>query len=363
MSSDKTPIRIRGKRSGAPCEKRHAGKTRRHDRSRDRPSLEVMSATSESKNHERATKRKRLYLSALEQLPTEMIQAIFVQSGNLGLPMSSPNLTAQLSGRQLQWELTCNALSHVVRQPGQNTASATPDELANASRLLNSRFMTWKIFKTWLDHESDVRNLNINEPRVRDDELWKSRYAQIWVALEPSARFSLPAKVVRGPWTAERIAFLKVFALYANACSTPLDGIVAEVAYEGLGQAVESQCLEVIKLFRTLQVNPDQEILRKAIIEGGCDKSMVLYLLQWFVTNIMRWNIAHGATSNATKPEIDFLDPMLWAWIEKAKAAREPKGEWLTEVLKHLSTASRSEDRAELRGLEQDHSLYISEWQ
>lgn len=364
MSSDKTPIRIRGKRNGAACEKWHAGKLRRHVQLRANRSRETMSASSESKHHPRPVKRRRLDLSTLEQLPTEMIQAIFVQSGNLGLPMSSPDLSAQLSGRRLQWELTCNALSHVVCLPEEDAASATSYELADASRLLNSRFMTWSFFQSWLDHESDVRNLDISEPQVRDDEPWQSRYADIWLALQPSTRLPLPSKVVRGPWTVERIAFLKVFALYPNACSTSLDGIVAEVAYEGFEQAIEQKCLEAIKLLRNLQVKPDQELLRKAVIDLGCDKTIVLYILQWCVVNIMRRNITTGdTTSTVPQPEMDFLDPMLWAWTEKAKAAGEPKGEWLIAVLRHLSNAATSEDRDELRRLEQDDTLYISEWQ
>lgn len=294
-----------------------------------------------------------------------MVQAIFVQSGNLALPLSSPDLVAQLSGRQLQWELTCNTLSLVVSPSDDTVTNATSTELSDATRLLNSRFMTWKFFQSWLDHESDARNLDISEPRVSSDEPWHSRYADIWVALRPSSRLSLPTKIVRGPWTGDRISFLKTFSLYPDACSTPLDGIVAEVAHEGFEQAIEEQCLEVIKLLRKLQVRPDQELLRKAVIDHGCDKSIVLYLLQWFVVDIMRRNIAAATNTASTilRPEVDFLDPMLWAWTEKAKAVGDAKGEWLTAILRRLSNAVTSEDRDELGRLEQDDTLYITEWQ
>lgn len=364
MSSDRTPVRIRGKRTGAPCEKWHAGKLRRHVQLRVDHSRGSTPASPESKRQIRPLKRKRVDLSALEQLPTEMIQAIFVQSGNLGLPMSSPDLIALLSGRQLQWELTCGALSRVVSNSEENAASATLHELMDASRLLNSHFMTWSFFQTWLDHESDIRNLEIREPQVLEDESWQSRYADIWIALQPSSRFPLPSKVVRGPWTAERISFLKVFSLYPNACATPLDGIVAEVAHEGFEQAVEQQSLEVIKLLRNLHVRPDQALLRKAVIDHGCDKRIVLYMLQWFVVDIMRSNMTTADTQPiVSRPEVDLLDPMLWAWIEKAKAVGESKGKWLTTVLRHLSNTVTSESREELRRLEQDDSLYITEWQ
>lgn len=357
MISDLTPIRIRGKRTCAAIEKWHARKSRRLVNRN--PLVEPESFSPKSKAAARDAKRRRLDLSALELLPTELIQAIFVQSGNLDLPVTSWNLTAQLSGKRLQWELMCDALSPVAFQ--RDPDSATLAELASASRVLNSRFLSWQVFREWLDTECLSKGLETEEPRPLSDHAWHSRYADIWIALQPSPRFQLPSKAVQGPWTSDMVSFLKVFSLHPGGCSTPLDGIVAEVAREGFARAIEDESLEVIKLLRNLGVKPDQEILRQAVLDYGCDRKVVLYLLQWCLVELMRWNVV---SQNADpRPEVDFLDPLLWAWTDKAKAVGEQKGEWLTSVLRRLSSLATSEDVEELGRLEQNDLLYMLQWQ
>jgi hypothetical protein len=357
MISDLTPIRIRGKRSGAVAEKWHTRKPRRLVHRR--PSVSAAPLSPKSNNAARDAKRRRLDLSALELLPTELIQAIFVQSGNLDLPVTSWNLTAQLAGKRLQWELMCDALSPVVFQREPDSANLA--DLAGASRMLNSRFLTWNVFREWLDHECVSRGLEIEETQPSSEHSWQSRYADIWIALQPSPRFQLPSKAVQGPWSSDRVSLLKVFSLYSDGCSTPLDGIVAEVAREGFARAVEEQSLDVIKLLRNLGVKPDQELLRRAVLDYGCDKETVLYLLQWCLVELMRWNVV--PLNADPRPEVDFLDPMLWAWTDRAKAVGERKGEWLTSVLRRLSSLATSEDAEELGRLERDDTLYMLQWQ
>jgi len=357
MLSELTPIRIRGKRTGAAIEKWHTRKSRRLAH---RHHVVSTATHSPKSNHAaRDANGRRTELSALEQLPTELIQAIFVQSGNLDLPATSWNLAAQLSGRQLRWELMCDALSPVIFQREPDSASLT--ELASASRMLNSRFLTWKVLQEWLDKECVSKELEIEEQSPMSEQSWQSRYADIWIALQPSPRFQLPSKAVQGPWSSDRVSFLKVFSLYPDGCSTPLDGIVAEIAREGIARAVEEQSMEVIKLLRNLGVKPDQELLRQAVLDYGCEKNTVLYLLQWCLVELMRWNVV--PLNADPRPEVDFLDPLLWAWTDKAKAVREQKGEWLTNVLRRLSSLATSEDAEELSRLEEDDSLYMLQWQ
>ena len=357
MISDLTPIRFRGKRSGVATEKWHTRKSRRLAHKHPLALDALLSV--KGNIAARDAKRRQLDLSALEQLPTELIQAIFVQSGNLDLPVTSWNLTAQLSGKRLQWELMCDALSPVVFQREPDSANLA--ELAGASRMLNSRFLTWKVLREWLDHECLSREFEIEESRPSSEHAWHSRYADIWMALQPSPRLQLPSKAVKGPWSSDSVSLLKVFSLHPGGCLTPLDGIVAEVARDGFARAIEEQSLEVIKLLRNLGVKPDQELLRQAVLDYGCDKKVVLYLLQWCLVELMRWNVV--PTNADPRPEVDFLDPMLWAWTDKAKAVGERKGEWLTSVLRRLSSLATSEDAEELSRLEQDDLLYMLQWQ
>ena len=210
MISDLTPIHIRGKRSGVATEKWHTRKSRRLAHKHPLALDALLSV--KGNIAARDAKRRQHDLSALEQLPTELIQAIFVQSGNLDLPVTSWNLTAQLSGKRLQWELMCDALSPVVFQREPDSANLA--ELAGASRMLNSRFLTWKVLREWLDHECLSREFEIEESRPSSEHAWHSRYADIWMALQPSPRFQLPSKAVQGPWSSDKVSFLKVFSLH-----------------------------------------------------------------------------------------------------------------------------------------------------
>jgi hypothetical protein len=339
ITTGMTPIRVRGKRTGTKAEKWNARKQRGHvhNHAVDGALTEVLSQASSVASHR--TKRRRVALSRLEELPNEMIQAIFVDSGNLDLPLASRAIAAQLSGQQLQWELTLRTLAPIIHRA--DDAAATSCELALAARLLNSRFMTWHSFRQWLLHQavqSDADHIVDPpfQPEPRDNEV--SQYADIWTSLRLSPGFMPPAKVLRGPWTEDAVQFLRVFSLYPGGCTSPLDGIAAEVAYDGLSSAVQHASTEAISLLRNLHIQPDQELLRKAVIDYGCDRKIVLYLLQWCVTELLRWTA--GPVNRETyhpRIVIDFLDPVLWAWAEKASAAGISTGGWLIQTLKRVS--------------------------
>lgn len=348
MLSGKTPIKVRGKRGGSRLEKWHAGKVRKH---KPIATTSRSSSASTSRANSMVTSRpgpKYVHLSRLEQLPTEMIQAIFCHSGNLDLPLVSSRLASQLSGKQLQWELTGHLLGNILNVNPDATASRY--DLASAERAFNSNFMTWEFFRGWLDAQAvpiegftEPSQSSNDEARRGSDET--ARYADIWAALKPAAGFAPPAKALRGQWTLDRIAMLRVFALKKGGCSTPLYGMPGEVAYEGLTQAVEQSSLETIRLFRSLRIQPDQELLRKAVVDYGCNRDIVLYLLQWCVTEIVRWS-AGPVNPEAFFPrlEIDFLDPVLWQWAEKARSAGDLMGEWLTKTLKRVSGVVADDD-------------------
>lgn len=349
LSTGMTPIKIRGKRHGMKAEKWHSGKQRRQFQtlSVPRPSDAIAEDCSEPESQR--SKRRKVHLARLEKLPPEMIQAIFVYSGNLDLPLTSPVLSSQLSGRQLQSELMTSTLARIV-DCAERGASTSLD-LAQAARLLNSRFMTWSVFSQWLLRQGEARDLSVQEATpnsnsgsefIGNDAI---RFSHIWSKLRPSAGFMPPSKLLHGPWNEDKVAFLKAFTLQPGCCKVPLEGVASEVAYEGLVQAVEERSLDAIKLLRGLRIPPDQELLRKAVVDFGCNRDIVLYLLQWCVTEIMRWT-AGPVNREAFHPQlkIDFLDPVIWAWAERARATGNSTGEWLIKTLKRVHGVIESED-------------------
>ena len=356
MNPDRTPIKVRGKRTGTKLEKWHAGKVRKHMGSASTSRSTLAHTSCANSVVPAGCKRKHAHLSRLEQLPTEMVQAIFVYSGNLDLPLTSSSLANQLSGNQLQWELTESLLGMIVDR-GDDVAVSRLD-LTSAERVLNSNFMTWRFFRRWLDSYGTRSEHSFEPPASPSANATRasaesSHYADIWTSLKPAPGFTPPLKALRGPWSADRIALLRVFAFKEGGCSTPLYGVPAEIAYDGLTLAVEQHSLEAIQLFRGLRMQPDQKLLRKAVVDYACDRDIVLYLLQWCVTEIMRWS-AGPVNPEAFYPrlEVDFLDPVLWQWAEKAKTAGDSTGEWLTKTLKRVSGVIASDDTQGSDGLD-----------
>ncbi|KAK6433219.1 hypothetical protein LTR95_010604 [Oleoguttula sp. CCFEE 5521] len=336
----KTPIRIRGKRTACKAEKWHFGKKRKH--------LQVVTsslALSEASSQDasgvsRAPKRRKVHLARLEQLPVELIQEILLYSGNLDLPLASPRLASQLSGKQMQWQLTKQALSPMIHC----TSTASSQELRRAERLLSCRFMTWTFFAQWLDDQAgpqlDVQPGSFASTDRHQIDQWRS--------LRPSADLVIPVKLLHGPWTRDKISFLRVLASNSSDNTAGLTGLASEIGHTGLIDAAREQCMEALELLRRLGIAPDQELLRNAIVDFGCQRDTVMYILRWCASEVMRC-VAGGGDGGGAKDtranvDIDFLDPVIWAWAEKARKAGDAKGEWLTKTLKRVSSVTASGD-------------------
>ncbi|KAK6436318.1 hypothetical protein LTR95_007489 [Oleoguttula sp. CCFEE 5521] len=359
LEHGKTPIRIRGKRSACKAEKWHFGKQRKH--------LQVIMsspATSEISSQaasgaSRALKRRKVALSRLEQLPAELIQEILLYSGNLDLPLASPRLASQLSGKQLQWQLTKQALSPIIHC----TSTATSQELRRAERLLSSRFMTWTFFGQWLDDQAGVQS--DVQPGSSDNA--DRHQSNQWTSLRPSADLVVPVKLLHGPWTRDKTKFLRVLTANSTDNLTGLTGFASEVAHTGLIDATREQCMDALELLRRLGVVPDQELLRAAITDFGCQRETVMYILRWCASEVMRCTAGGGDGGGVkdTRPnvDIDFLDPVLWAWAEKARKAGDAKGEWLTKTLKRVSSITANgddtQDAIELSSNSSSSSLHV----
>ena len=342
-----TPIRVRGKRSATEAEKWNAGKRRKaaYRIGSLTPSERSSTTRSVSSHTESLTQRRRKpldpELSRLEQLPTEVIQAIFVFSANLDLPLTSPRLASQLSSSHLHQLLTSKLLRRIWLPIPMKGAVEGP------MRLMNSRFFTWAFFKDWLLEEFDRLVLLDEWQRVAVPESLTSRQTDAqakwtWLAFRPhQVNDSLlpPKKLLRSPFTPDKVHFLKCITSGFGEDPDELDPVYKELAKEGLEQAVAEGAGDVLPSFWTLGMQPDTELLRTAVIDAGCDKEVVRQL----VTPVVR------LTSVQVQAELDFLDPALWSWAEKARMKGDEKGLWLVEMLKNAARNSgRKEGEIEL---------------
>jgi hypothetical protein len=101
------------------------------------------------------------------------------------------------------------------------------------------------------------------------------------------------------------------------------DKNAVRVAVQGKREAIMDRNLDAVHIFsrtRRLGRAPNLELVKFAVLEAGCDRSIVLDLMiaarEW---GHRRWN-----------------DVELDAWVARQEAKGEPKGKWLRTKLEEL---------------------------
>ncbi|KAF2209720.1 hypothetical protein CERZMDRAFT_100126 [Cercospora zeae-maydis SCOH1-5] len=310
-----TPLKIRGKRRGAPSEKWNSGKRRKPELQRRRTSLDITraDATRSTKLRLRTT-RQSDDDSPLETLPAEVLQQIFEYSGNVDLAVVSRQLAAKLSkSHHLQNELATRLLEPVLHSAGGSEPSAA--ELQAATRLLDSRFMTWQFFTAWLCRQTNVASTDKSIEDINCNALWN--------ALRPDPALLPPRKLFLTPFTTEKVSFLSLLLQGVNDIAF-LDLSYAEIAYEGLVAAIQADVPDLVFLFLGVGLNSDTELLRIAV-EAGCNQEIVQMLVDS--------DAAKQRAAGRSKGEIDLLDQAIWAWAEHARKQGNDRGTWLISYL------------------------------
>lgn len=322
-----TAVRVRGKRCAAvPEEKWPTGK-RRNPALQKRPvSVDQPRTNEQLSSRSRRQKQKSLEdESPLERLPAEVLQQVFEYSANIELPLVSRELAAKLSkSNHLQQQLTTRILSVVLGHP-----SASAKELASATRLLNSKFMTWEFFTTWLKAQVISTGL-VNVP----EGPWDAASAtEAWLALQPPLALLPPKKLLSSPFNQEKVRFLEVLGRNIDDLAG-LDASYGELGHECLFIAVRDAQQELVSLLLSMGLAPSTELLRVAVTESDCNKDIVRLL----VSAAGDGHRQLPSESERSADIVDLLDPVLWAWADEARRRGDKKGEWL---LGHLKRAQR----------------------
>lgn len=277
----------------------------------------------------RSRKRPDPSLSRLEQLPTEMLQSIFGYSANVDLPLTSPRLASQLASGVLHHQLTSQILHEVLggHQLGKSAA------LSRALRLMNCKFFTWDFFRAWLHSEFDRLALQSEweesiGPQTDAPDATRRKEEWTWYRLGPSPVLPPPSKLLRRPFMDDNVQLLKFMIGFYRGEPEKLDAVYSEVVQDGLQQVVEDGVGDALNAFFCLGAQVNTELLRKAVIDAGCERDVVQRLIS-------------RTTHLTSEPAgVDFLDPALWAWADKAKARGDGRGSWLIEQLKSAARDS-----------------------
>ena len=333
-----TPIKVRGKRNAAKAQKLNTGKQRKEIRTGSTtPSEAGHSARSDTPDgksalRRRQPKRQHRELSRLEELPTEVLQSIFEWSANIDLPLTSPRLASQLASPHLFTQLTSQIVEPVLG--GTRTKGG---ELAAAMRLTNSKFFTWSFFRSWLHAEFERLNLLQEWQDVTGSDgaiIDPEREAEwTWYKLRPHISLVPPTKLLRGPFTRDKVRFLRFISSSFQDEPEQLDPMYVERAKEGLQQAVSEGVGDALPAFWNLGMQPDTELLRSAVIDSGCKQEVVSRLVA---------RVVHLASEPI---DVDFLDPALWSWADKARSKGNENGTWLMSLLKGAARSSGRKER------------------
>ena len=289
-------------------------------------------------------------LSQFEQLPTEIVQVIFIYSYNISLPMASPVFSQQLSAEDIY--VRC-ATELLFRERDSEPSYSD----AAVSRMLQCKWMSWRIFKMAVEECHCRTNRRIRDEKGLSNEEETGFVPHIIPYLDPSfddpgPRFylhlnsavQLPEKVLRGPWTADTTAFLT----YLICSKVSIDWELSsrgEVATAGLDSAItaRNRTAVVCLLTQTAGVVPTVAHLKSAVMDHGCDQTIVVHIVLAALSAQIR-----GKWRGHSLTDVNFRDAALWSWASRVKrlgGEQGRKAEWLTMVLRYAADAVVSNGR------------------
>ncbi|KAB2570837.1 hypothetical protein DBV05_g10501 [Lasiodiplodia theobromae] len=289
-------------------------------------------------------KRRSSYmrkLSPLERLPAEVLQQIFLNSMNMNLPVASIELLHKLNSDHIKLEFSFRMLYW----PDDEERTENMDLPNMQGKLLSLRFFDWDFYKKYAAKACERFGawpwLQEQDPHATLEELLLRREADYDVLdrfnlgcehaeeIPPFLRLHektpLPAKLLKGPWYYGKHMMLRFFFIQnlgidhdnSTTSETLIEGLM------GIAKEKESDYIEIAKWLICIaiasEVQLPQKLLRRAVIDGGCDEDLVESMLTWSLHS-----------------EIEYFDPMLWNWAERAP--EKQKGRWLMNQLRAAAT-------------------------
>lgn len=286
-------------------------------------------------------KRRSSYwrkLSPLERMPAEVLQQIFLESMNMDLPVASIELLHKLNSDHIKTEFALR----VLYWPDDEQRTDKDDLPEMQSKLLSLRFFEWEFYKryaakaclkfrTWpwleeLHPDVSLEDLIQYDPDFDILDRFNLNCEHV-EEMPPFLRLHdktpIPAKYLKGPWGDQKHMMLR-FLFIQNLGIDTESSTSSETLIEGLMDLAKT--LSHVEIAQWLiciaiasEITLPQKLLRRAVVDGGCDKD--------FVESLLTWSL-HGDT--------EYFDPILWNWAERNPD--KEKGKWLLDQLKTTAT-------------------------
>ena len=260
-------------------------------------------------------------LAPIERLPREIIQDIFLRTLSRELPAASPFIGASLSNAHLYGKLCDEAF------PDNPPRRATTEY---QNYVFSRRWMTLDFFCRYIARRAGIAHCKCwrlvgsptavecgcASPWQVDDPLAQGR-------LLPWARCSLPAKLTHGPWTDDKVAFLRFLLITTPMGLDRSDQEAVKLAAQGKVDAIMERNRQAAFIFshvRRLSKPPTLELIKTAIIKANCNMAIVFDLMQ----SAREWGLRH------------WDDEELDAWCLAEEEKGNPKGRWVRIKLVEL---------------------------
>ncbi|KAJ9623131.1 hypothetical protein H2203_006067 [Taxawa tesnikishii (nom. ined.)] len=150
----------------------------------------------------------------------------------------------------------------------------------------------------------------------------------------------IPQKLLSEPWTQPKIAFLR-YLTFVGAGIDWEHSTAGETATQGLRSAIASRNRFVVACLVSapVGVSPSASLFRFAVIDNGCDQTVVFHLLAAALRSQVMVRFQPASTGHSAT-DFNFRDPSIWSWAGRAKAGGNAKGSWLTRALKYAAGAA-----------------------
>lgn len=280
--------------------------------------------------------------SGIESLPVELLQPIFLLSGqNVALLQASSRIAARLSSTYV-YNSTCER--HLT---GVLDDCTTVSRSAAQTYIFASRWMTWTFFKHWILAAYKAKGcLCGTQPGKRCiDPQFPPNFenaTNMFFTRSHLPQFAfmkarIPVKLLHGPWTTDKIQFLR-FLLWTTSMTVDWhDEQVRSIAIEGRSEAMREKNLEVVELFnhnRRLGKFSTLSMVEYAVLECGCDRSIVYDTM---------------ATASTLSTISSWFSTKLDEWCEQRSMEGNLKGAWLKTKLEELRATSHPGNGDRLR--------------
>ncbi|KAH6625529.1 hypothetical protein C7974DRAFT_202520 [Boeremia exigua] len=279
--------------------------------------------------------------AAIERLPVELLQPIFAACDfNLALVQASDVLGARLSSEYVyhntcDYFLTDRCENHAVRSAAQ-------------SAIFASRWMTWSFLKSWITktYASSGCLCGLRSDEGCFDAQWPPNFKDATCMVFSRSHLPrlafvhcrLPKKLLAGPWTPERVEYLRFLLWITSMTIDWRDQETSRLAMEGRRQAFLENNLEAVELFnnnRRLGKPPTLETVRFALAEAKCSRSIIYDTLR----SVFRWNSPNDTWDYST----------LHQWCDQHIRVDDIRGLWLKGMLRILHAEAESYNKSDNR--------------